>query len=147
MSCKWRSLRTADRDILNNFENSRKTGKFLRESIGGPQRWLWTWSVFLMRKGWDTWKCSSWRRLSGDLIKTYIYLNGRCQVDLAVPSMGAVVSLLPWASASPKISSRWGGQQAALLPAAHKHDFLIGIQRAIFPPLSLGKLKIILSWW
>lgn len=29
----------------------------------------------------DSWSCSAWRRLRGDLINTYKHLKGRCQVD------------------------------------------------------------------
>ena len=42
-----------------------------REPSGGPQRWLRTRSISLMRKGWETWRSSAWRRLGMDLISDY----------------------------------------------------------------------------
>lgn len=69
------------------------------------------------------------------------------RVHSASPSTGAVVppASLPQGPAWPKLSSWGGGTQAAFLPAAHRHNFVIGIQHAIFPCWSIGKLKIILS--
>lgn len=58
--------------------SSSKTTNFLRESCGGPQGWWGAWSIFLMRKGWETLAFSAWKKrmLRGDLINAYRYLNG-----------------------------------------------------------------------
>lgn len=40
-----------------------------------------TWSIFLMKKGWETWDCSAWGRLRGDLINTSKYPKDGCQED------------------------------------------------------------------
>jgi len=34
--------------------SSRKVGNFCRDSSGGQPRWLGTWGISLLRKGWDS---------------------------------------------------------------------------------------------
>ena len=41
---------------------SRQTGSCWRECSGGSKRWWRAWSISCMRKGWEPWGCSAWRR-------------------------------------------------------------------------------------
>ena len=51
-------------------------------SRGGPQKWSEGWSTSPMRKGWESWGCSAWkRRLWGDLIAAFQYLKGPYRKD------------------------------------------------------------------
>jgi len=44
--------------------SSGKARNFWRESGRGLQRWRVAWSISHMRKGWESWDCSSWERRS-----------------------------------------------------------------------------------
>ena len=63
--------------IYPGFSCSRMMGNVWREFSRGPPRWWGTWRISCMRKGWETWDCSAWRRLRGHLINTYIHLKVR----------------------------------------------------------------------
>lgn len=43
------------------------------KSSKGPQRWWRDWNIFHMKKSWDSWDCSAWRREgSGEILSIYM---------------------------------------------------------------------------
>jgi len=58
--------------------SSRKTGNCWSKSSKQLERWLETWSISLMRKGWETWVCSAWRKDDwGGILAMLIVANGQ----------------------------------------------------------------------
>jgi len=54
------------------------------KSNEGPPRWRRDWSVTAVRKGWESWDCSAWRREgAGDLFNVYNHLYRGCKEDRA----------------------------------------------------------------
>jgi len=54
---------------------SRKIGNFYEESRRGLRIWWGTLSVYLMRKGWETWDCSAWRREDWGRISQHLEIS------------------------------------------------------------------------
>jgi len=65
------------------LHSSKHAWNYWRETSRGLQRWLGAWSISFMRKGWQTWDCSAWRRedCKGNHINIYKYLKDGSQVD------------------------------------------------------------------
>ena len=47
----------------------------------GPQKWSKGWNPSAGKKGWESWGCSAWRRLQGDLTGTFQYLKRAYKKD------------------------------------------------------------------
>jgi len=58
-----------------------ETWTYWRESSTGPWGWWRDWSTSHVRKGWESWVCSAWRRRGSDLINVHKYLKGGCKED------------------------------------------------------------------
>jgi len=60
-----------------------KTWAYWRESSKGPLRWR-DWSISAMKKGWESWDCSTWRReASGESYQCVWTPEGRVQRRLS----------------------------------------------------------------
>lgn len=46
----------------SSLPTSKKTRNCWRETSEGQKRWLGNWRISFLRKGWETWVCSDWKR-------------------------------------------------------------------------------------